>query len=84
MAVRRDFRPYGTARLRSTLSLWTIQRLLNGPASRRHWRRVTSRVLRVGGLITGSKRGPWIDYAFESGTLDSLAALLKTRRPALR
>jgi len=40
------------------------------------------KVLREAGLITGARRGRWIDYTLEASTLDELADALAGRLPA--
>lgn len=40
------------------------------------------RVLREAGLIVGTKRGRWIDYALVEGALDRLRAAVPDRTPA--
>ncbi len=37
------------------------------------------RVLREAGLVTGTKRGRWIDYTLDSSVLDELAEHLSAR-----
>ena len=38
------------------------------------------KVLREAGLITGEKRGPWIDYTLQPGTIKGLVVGLERRK----